>query len=105
MNLKLGKIILINLLIFIFLYTFLFIIYPSNSSYFECNEFVKNNIHKSNISYYVPVSCDQELYLAGVYDFQSIYKYDYNYQTRPLYILTLKMFYEILNVFIKQFDS
>jgi len=100
MNLRLGKIILINLLIFIFLYTFLFIIYPSNSSYFECNEFVKNNIHKSNISYYLPVSCDQELYLAGVYDFQSIYKYDYNYQTRPLYILTLKMFYEILNVFL-----
>jgi hypothetical protein len=100
MKFKFRKIILINLAIFIFLYLFLFIIYPSNSSYFECNQIVKNNILNSNISYSIPVSCDQELYLIGVYDFQSIYKFDYNYQSRPLYILIVKFFYNVLNIFL-----
>lgn len=100
MKFKFKKIVLINLAIFIFLYLFLFIIYPSNSSYFECNQIVKNNILNSDISYSIPVSCDQELYLIGVYDFQSIYKFDYNYQTRPLYILIVKFFYNVLNIFL-----
>ena len=100
MKLKFRKIILINLIICTFLYIFLFIIYPSNSSYYECNEIVKNSLFNSEISYYLPVSCDQELYLIGVYDFESIYTFDYNYQTRPLYILIVKTFYDILNIFL-----
>jgi len=100
MNISFRKIILINSIIFTFLYIFLFIIYPSNSSYFECNELVKNNLFNSEISYSIPISCDQETYLIGVYDFESIYKFDYNYQTRPLYILNVKIFYDILNIFV-----
>ena len=100
MNISFKKIILINSIIFTFLYIFLFIIYPSNSSYFECNELVKNNLFNSEIAYSIPISCDQETYLIGVYDFESIYKFDYNYQTRPLYILNVKIFYDILNIFL-----
>ena len=100
MKIGLTKIILINLIIATFLYIFLFIIYPGNSSYFECNQLVENNLFNSQISYSIPVSCDQELYLVGVYDFQSIYTFDYNYQTRPLYILLVKIFYDILNILL-----
>ena len=97
----LTKIIFINLVIATFLYIFLFVIYPQNSNYFECNQTVQNNFLNSQISYSIPVSCDQELYLVGVYDFQAIYTFDYNYQSRPLYILTVKIFFDILNILLK----
>ena len=97
----LNKIIFINLVIATFLYIFLFVIYPQNSNYFECNQTVQNNFLNSQISYSIPVSCDQELYLVGVYDFQAIYTFDYNYQSRPLYILTVKIFFDILNILLK----
>ena len=91
MRVGLTKIIFINLVIATFLYIFLFVIYPQNSNYFECNQTVQNNFLSPQISYSIPVSCDQE-YLVGVYDFQAIYTFDYNYQSRPLYILTVKIF-------------
>ena len=100
MKLNLIKIILLNLIIGFFLYIFLFIGYPENSNYFECNQIVDNNLFNSQMSYSIPVSCDQELYLTGVYDFPSIYKFDYNYQSRPLYILFVKFFYDILNILL-----
>jgi hypothetical protein len=62
----------------------------------QCQVF-EDNLFNSQITYSIPVSCDQELYLIGVDDFQSIYKFDYNYQSRPLYIFIIKVFYEILN--------
>ena len=99
---KIGffKITLINLIIGILLYIFLFIIYPTNSNYFECNQLFEDNLFNSQITYSIPVSCDQELYLIGVNDFQSIYKFDYNYQSRPLYIFIVKIFYDILNTLL-----
>ena len=99
---KIGffKISLINLIIGIILYIFLFIVYPTNSNYFECSQVFEDNLFNSQITYSIPISCDQELYLIGVEDFQSIYKFDYNYQSRPLYIFIVKVFYEILNTLL-----
>jgi len=99
---KIGffKISLINLIIGILLYIFLFIVYPANSNYFACNQVFEDNLFNSQITYSIPVSCDQELYLNGVKDFQSIYKFDYNYQSRPLYIFIVKIFYFILNTLL-----
>ena len=99
---KIGffKISLINLIIGILLYIFLFIVYPTNSNYFECSQVFEDNLFNSQITYSIPISCDQELYLIGVEDFQSIYKFDYNYQSRPLYIFIVKVFYEILNTLL-----
>lgn len=99
---KIGffKISLINLIIGILLYIFLFIVYPTNSNYFECSQVFEDNLFNSQITYSIPISCDQELYLIGVDDFQSIYKFDYNYQSRPLYIFIVKVFYEILNTIL-----
>ena len=84
------------------MYIFLFVIYPSNSSYFECNILLEKQIFTSNFSYYLPVSCDQEVYMVGVQDFNSIISFDYNYQSRPLYILFVKIFYEIYDLFINE---
>ena len=99
---KIGffKISLINLIIGILLYIFLFIVYPANSNYFSCNQIFEDNLFNSQITYSIPVSCDQELYLNGVKDIQSIYKFDYNYQSRPLYIFIVKIFYDILNTLL-----
>jgi len=94
------NILISNIFIFSFIYIFLFILYPSNSSYFTCNELVESKFLNSQISYFIPVSCDLELYLTGVYDLQSIYQFDYNYQSRPLYILFIKIIYELLRLII-----
>ena len=98
MTIKFREIIFRISSIFIVLYIFLFVLYPENSSYFTCNELVESKFINTQISYFIPVSCDLELYLTGVYDIGEIYKFDYNYQSRPLYILYIKVIYEVLGL-------
>ena len=100
MKIKFREIIFRISSIFIVLYIFLFVLYPENSSYFTCNELVESKFINTQISYFIPVSCDLELYLTGVYDIGEIYKFDYNYQSRPLYILYIKVIYEVLGLLI-----
>jgi len=100
MKIKFREIIFRISSIFIVLYIFLFVLYPENSSYFTCNELVESKFINTQISYFIPVSCDLELYLTGVYEIGEIYKFDYNYQSRPLYILYIKVIYEALGLLI-----
>lgn len=100
MKVKLSKIVVINFFGILILYSFLFLIFPINSNYFECNELISGSLFNSAIKYYIPQSCDQSLYMIGVKDFNSIITFDYNYQTRPLYILTVKFIYNSLNLLI-----
>ena len=100
MKIKFSEILLINSSIFFLVYIFLFVLYPENSSYFTCNELIESKFINTQISYFIPVSCDLELYLTGVYEIGEIYKFDYNYQSRPLYILYVKVFYELLGLII-----
>lgn len=92
------------------LYIFMFIIYPENSNYFQCNVLTSNISKSLELTYLIPVSCDLEVYMVGVNDFSSIVEFDYNYQTRPLYILSIKFIYIILskligNILILEFMS
>ena len=100
MKIKFREIIFTSSSIFLTLYIFLFILYPANSSYFTCNELIQSKFINTQISYFIPVSCDLELYMTGVYDIGEIYKFDYNYQSRPLYILYIKVIYELLGLLI-----
>mgnify|MGYP001192461901 CR=1 FL=1 len=100
MKIKFTEIIFTSSSIFLTLYIFLFILYPANSSYFTCNELIQSKFINTQISYFIPVSCDLELYMTGVYDIGEIYKFDYNYQSRPLYILYIKVIYELLGLLI-----
>ena len=82
------------------LYIFMFIIYPENSNYFQCNVLTSNISRSLELTYLIPVSCDLEVYMVWVNDFSSIVEFDYNYQTRPLYILSIKFIYIILSKLI-----
>ena len=79
----------------------MFIIYPENSNYFQCNILTTNTSKSFDLTYLIPVSCDLEVYMIGVNDFSSIIEFDYNYQTRPLYILFVKFFHIVLSRFIE----
>ena len=100
MKLNFGKIILLSTFVATTLYFLMFMIFPSNSDYYQCNEFFVGKL-VFNLDYYIPISCDLELYMLGVNDFGSIIEFDYNYQTRPLYILYIKTFYEFLKIFVE----
>ena len=63
------------------------------------HKLIESKFINTQISYFIPVSCDLELYLTGVYDIGEIYKFDYNYQSRPLYILYIKVIYEVLGYY------
>ena len=60
MKTKIQNIFIYNLSFFSILYIFLFIFYPENSSYFECNEVSK--INNLGVVFNIPVSCDLDLY-------------------------------------------
>jgi len=98
MKIKIYNIFLCNLALFSLMYIFLFILYPENSSYFECNQLTE--IKRFGIIFNIPISCDLDLYLVGINDFASIHTFDYNYQTRPIYILYITMFYRFFGLFI-----
>ena len=70
------------------------------------NEIVKNSLFNSEISYYIPVSCDQELYLIGVYDFESIYTFDCeSIKSNDYIMITPKLqrfFFLCIHYYIKQ---
>lgn len=100
MKLNFGKIILLSTFVAMTLYFLMFIIFPSNSDYYQCNEFFIGKF-VFNLDYYIPISCDLEIYMLGVNDFGSIIEFDYNYQTRPLYILYIKTFYEFFKIFVR----
>ena len=102
MKIKIYNIFLYNLTLFSLMYIFLFILYPENSSYFECNQLTE--IKKFGVIFNIPISCDLDLYLVGVNDFASIHTFDYNYQTRPIYILYMSMFYHFFELFISNLD-
>ncbi len=84
-----------------FLYVFLFIVYPENSKYYVANVLIENYSNYLDLNYYIPLSYDLEKYINGVKDFDSIITYDYNYQTRPLYILFVKLFWNPLSGIIE----
>ena len=100
MKTKSRDLLIFNLFAVAFLYCYMFILYPENYSFFTCNEFVSNYSEYLKVTYFIPISCDLELYLLGVTDFSSIVEFDYNYQTRPLYLLYIKIFYSVLRNFI-----
>ena len=100
MKTKIRDLLIFNLIAVTFLYCYMFILYPENFSFFVCNEFVSNYSEYFKISFFIPISCDLELYLVGVRDISSIVEFDYNYQTRPLYLLYLKIFYSLFKNFI-----
>ena len=102
MKIKIYNIFLYNLALFSLLYIFLFILYPENSSYFECTQ--QTEIKKFGVIFNIPISCDLDLYLVGINDFASIHTFDYNYQTRPIYILYMSMFYHFFSLFISNLD-
>ena len=102
MKTKIQNIFIYNLSFFSILYIFLFIFYPENSSYFECNEVSK--INNLGVVFNIPVSCDLDLYLVGIKDFSTIYTFDYNYQTRPIFILYISIFYNFFSLFISNLD-
>lgn len=84
-----------------FLYVFLFILYPENSKYYVANVLIENYSNYLDLNYYIPLSYDLEKYINGVKDFDSIITYNYNYQTRPLYILIIKLFWNPLSGIIE----
>ena len=84
-----------------FLYVFLFILFPENSKYYVANVLIENYSNDLDLNYYIPVSYDLEKYIDGVKDFNSIITYEYNYQTRPLYILFIKLFWSPLSGIIE----
>ena len=98
MKTKIRDLLIFNLITVTFLYCYMFILYPENFSFFVCNEFVSNYSEYFKISFFIPISCDLELYLVGVRDISSIVEFDYNYQTRPLYLLYLKIFSDCLHI-------
>jgi len=102
MKIKIYNIFLYNLSLFSLMYIFLFILYPENSSYFECNQLAE--IKRFGIIFNIPISCDLDLYLVGINDFASIHTFDYNYQTRPIYILYISMFYHFFGHFISNLN-
>ena len=102
MKIKIYNIFLYNLSLFSLMYIFLFVLYPENSSYFECNQ--PTEIKRFGIIFNIPISCDLDLYLVGINDFASIHTFDYNYQTRPIYILYISMFYNFLGLFISNLN-
>ena len=101
MKIKFLNLIAFNSLLVASLYIFMFIIYPENSNYFQCNILTTNTSKSFDLTYLIPVSCDLEVYMIGVNDFSSIIEFDYNYQTRPLYILFVKFFHIVLSRFIE----
>tara|TARA_B100001057_G_scaffold501275_1_gene623019 strand:+ start:24346 stop:25683 length:1338 start_codon:yes stop_codon:yes gene_type:complete len=101
MKVKFLNLIAFNSLLVVSLYIFMFIIYPENSNYFQCNILTTNTSKSFDLTYLIPVSCDLEVYMIGVNDFSSIIEFDYNYQTRPLYILFVKFFHIVLSRFIE----
>ena len=85
----------------LFLYVFLFILFPENSKYYVANVLIENYSNYLDLNYYIPLSYDLEKYIDGVKDFNSIITYEYNYQTRPLYILFIKLFWNPLSEIIE----
>ena len=87
-----------NLILIFMLLVILFQIFPENSNYYLCNNFVYLEIFSFEFSF--PNSCDSEIYLIGVDNFSSISTFDYNYQTRPVYILSIKFIKYFLGFFL-----
>lgn len=103
MNVSFIKLLSFNTFVAFVIYLLIFVLFPETSNYFNCNTVYSSNDPIFNIPYIVPISCDLETYMLGVRDFSSIIEFDYNYQTRPLYILFIKGIYFILkNLIVNQ---
>ena len=89
----------LNIVFSLFLLFFLFFLNSGNYEYYLCNQLTK--ISFLNYSMLIPFSCDAELYIFGIENFNEIISFDYNYQERPIYILFLKLISIIPDLFFK----
>lgn len=67
--------------------------------YFICVENIENNLtlFDKNLEFNYPSSCDQDAYYEGFENFNNIVKRNHEYQQRPLYILSVNVFFGLLN--------
>lgn len=73
-----------NLIIGIFLFFFLFVFRIIDTNYFICSEL---NSYNYFFDFIFPESCDQSYYFDGFTKFSNVFLDNFNYQSRPLYIL------------------
>lgn len=101
MKVSFIKLLSFNTVISFLVYLFMFVLFPEISNYFNCNVIITTKDTIFNTFYSIPVSCDLETYMVGIKNFSSIIEFDYAYQTRPVYILYIKVLYGILNAIIE----
>jgi hypothetical protein len=82
---------LILLILSIPIFAYYFIYEVQSPNYFICSELIDYtvNILSTKFEFRYPKSCDQELYQRGFTNLRQIFAEDFNYQDRPLYILTV----------------
>jgi len=80
---------------------FYFVFNIEEPNYFLCNEiiFYEIQLQGNTVNFSYPKSCDQELYHIGFTNFQNVFDDTFNYQSRPLSILSVNVIYEILDLF------
>tara|TARA_Y100000389_G_scaffold203579_1_gene252463 strand:- start:34757 stop:35998 length:1242 start_codon:yes stop_codon:yes gene_type:complete len=80
---------------------FYFVFNIQEPNYFLCNEIIlyEYEFLDSKFEFSYPKSCDQEFYHEGFTDFKNVFSETFNYQSRPLSILSVNLFYEIINIF------
>lgn len=101
MSKSINSITLKNMLIFftyntaigLFLFLFLFVLQVINPDFYYCSELINYNL---NFNFIYPESCDQNFYFEGFIDFSNVFNEDFNYQSRPLYILLINLLYNLL---------
>ena len=84
-----------------FLFCFFFIFNFIEPDYILCNELVVYNFETFNNSFNIqyPKSCDQDFYHQGFTKFLNIFLEDYNYQARPLFILSVNLVFQFFDNF------
>ena len=80
---------------------FYFVFNIEEPNYFLCNEiiFYEIQLQGNTVNFSYPKSCDQEFYHEGFTDFKNVFSETFNYQSRPLSILSVNLLYEIINIF------
>lgn len=80
----------------LFLFIFLFVFQAINPNFYFCSQLIDYNL---NFNFIFPESCDQNYYFEGFMKFSNVFNEDFNYQSRPLYILLVNLVYSLFTNF------
>ncbi len=90
------------------IYIIQFYLNKDKVDYFLCTN-IKNytyNIFSRTLNLIYPESCDLKIYAEGVFNISSFYSLsEYVYLDRPLFVLYIAFFYNILKIFISSISS